>query len=134
MKIIYFERAQRRKLENIISAAFRGDDSSFARCLYIPEEDVLLANVSVGVYGYSHHMGIVTQPDRLEEAKMISQGTTPYGGKYVEFRAIKEFEYDDSKLRELIQNAKSKAKLKTKVLEAFEKILKEEALILPRMF
>jgi len=115
MKVVYFKRNARSPVH--IHA------SSHASCFYVPDEKIVLYIEQHGTFG-GRYYSLTDKAEILEEARNITEGNTP-NVKNVTFSDIKEFEYESSKLRELMQNIRSKSELQTKVEAGIEDLLKQ---------
>ena len=115
MKVIYFERNVRSPIH--IHAGF------YASCLYVPGGNIVLYKEQHGTFGGKDY-SLTNKIEILKEAKFIAWGRIPHV-EGVTFSNIKKFEYESSKLLELIKYARLKAKLQTKVEGGIEDILKQ---------
>jgi len=115
MKVVYFNRNARSPIH--IHAG------SYANCFYIPNENLVLCKEQYGSFGGQDYF-LTDRTKMLEEARAIAEGRTP-SVEGVSFSDIKEFEYDSSRLRELIQNTRLKTELQTKVKSGIEDLLKQ---------
>lgn len=96
-----------------------------ADCFFVPDEDVLLVRAW---YTESKIMAytIIDDPNHgsfLYEGREIAKGEHPQGPGLT-ISNIRRFEYETSKLRQLIKQAKLKKKLETEVSNGIEKLLK----------
>ena len=114
MRVIYFRRDER---------WFHIHAGSYAACLYVPEENVILYKEQLGTFGGIYY-SLTNNPKLLEEAKSIAEGRIPKKER-VTFSDIKEFEYDSSKIWELIKKARIKKRLETEVKCGIEELLKQ---------
>ena len=115
MKVIYFKRKAKSPIH--IHAG------SYASIFYIPDEEIILFKEQLGTFGKNEY-SLTDKAEILEEAKVIAEGRIP-DVQAVSFSDIKEFEYESSRLRELIQNARLKTDLETKVKSGIEDLLKQ---------
>ncbi len=127
MKVVYFKRNARSPIN--IHAGY------YADCFYVPDENLVLYKEQYGSFGGQDYS--LTKKDRiLKEARSLAKGKIPKA-ENVSFSDIKEFEYDSSKLLELIQNTRLKSvleliqntrlksELQTKVKYGIEYLLKQ---------
>lgn len=94
-----------------------------AEGLYVPDENVVLYRQRSGTFGSSIY-SITDKKELLEELQPLLNGDTPKV-ETVTYSEIKEFQYDEAKLRDLIQSTKSKMELQNKVETGIEALLKE---------
>lgn len=86
-------------------------------CFYVPEKDVILYG-SLSKQRYS----LTDQAEFLEEARVIANGVLPKI-EGVEFKNIKNFEYDGSRLQGLIEDIRSRNELDKKAKCGIEELL-----------
>lgn len=115
MRVVYFKRNVRSPVH--IHAG------SYASCFYVPDEKVVLYREQHGTFGGKDY-SLTDRVEILEEARNIAESKTP-NVRNVTFSDIKEFEYESSKLRELIRNIRSKSELQTRVEAGIEDLLKQ---------
>lgn len=115
MNVIYFERNAR--------SSRHVHEGHYANCFYVPDENIVLYKEQHGTFGGEDY-SLTDRAKSLEEAKSIASGRTP-NVNGVTFSNIKKFEYESSKLLELIKNARLKAELQTKVESGIEDLLKQ---------
>lgn len=115
MRAIYFERAEESPIH--IHAG------SYIRGVYIPDERVVLLREQHGTFG-GHTTSYADNKEFLDEIQPLSEGGFP-NREGVTYSRIKEFEYDETKLKELIQNAKLERELKNKVESGIDAFLEE---------
>lgn len=128
MKVIYFERKQPSRLH---IHAF-----SHARGFYIPNEEIVLFREQRGTFGGQEYslnddekfLGevkkAIANPELFsEESKEMHEGVPIM--KDVTYSNIKEFEYDDSKVQQLIQEARLAKELEGKVQSGIESLLEQ---------
>jgi len=96
---------------------------SSADMFFIPDENVILAKEKIGSFGGLTYT-ISEKPEILNEANDIAKSIIPKI-ESVTFSDIKEFNYDDQKLHELIQNAKLQKELEIKVENGIEMLLEK---------
>lgn len=96
---------------------------SYADCFYIPDENVVLYRQRIGTFGGKDY-SLTDKREILDEARAIEKNE-PLGKANIAFSNVKEFEYDDSKIKELISNAESKSELEKKVQSGIEDLLGE---------
>ena len=114
MKVVYFERTEISPIH--IHAG------SYARVFYVPDEDVLLFAERHGTFGGTQ-FSLTANESSLDEARAIARGEIP-NLDGVAYSNIREFDYEDSRLRALIQDARLKAELEPKVQSGIEGLLK----------
>lgn len=114
MKVIYFERGARSPIHI--------HEGSYASCFYVPDENIVLYREQHGRFGGKDYL-LTNRKEILEKARAIDENRT-LNVDGVTFSNIKKFEYESSKLLELIKYAKLKAKLQTKVKAGIEDLLK----------
>ena len=115
MKVVYFERETKSFIH--IHAG------EYASCFYVPDENIVLYREQHGTFGGKDY-SLTDRAEILEEARAIAGNRTPKG-EGVTFFGIREFDYDNSRLRALIQDARLKAELEPKVKSGIEDLLKE---------
>ena len=115
MKVIYYNRKAR--------SPFHIHAGSYASFFYVPDENIILYKEQLGTFGRNEY-SLTDRAKILKEAKVIAEGRIP-DVQAVSFFDIKEFEYESFKLRELIQNARLKTELETKVKFGIEDLLKQ---------
>ena len=114
MKAIYFERSER-------SLHMYG--SSRAKGVYIPDESVVLYKEQRGVFGETTY-SFTDRQEILDEMQSLLKGASP-NVEGVTYSEIKEFEYDGTRLKEIIQNARLKRELRDKVKFGIDALLEE---------
>lgn len=114
MKVVYFERKARSPIH--IHAG------RYANAFYVPDEDVLLFSEQHGTFG-GRDFSLTTNERPLDEARAIARGEIP-SLDGVTYSNIRKFDYDESRLRDLIQDARLKAELEPRVKSGIEKLLK----------
>ncbi len=115
MKVVYFKRNA--------PSGFHIHAGSYADCFYIPNENLVLYKEQHGSFGGQSY-SLTDRAEILGQARAIAEGKIP-NVKGVTFSDTKEFEYDNSKLQELMQNARLKTELETKVKSGIEELLKQ---------
>ena len=127
MKLIYFKRKAK---------GFHIHGGAFAECFYIPQEEAVLFRERQGTFG-SEDYSLNEETKFLEEVKKAianpelfsdntkekHEGIPVTGG--ITYSNIKEFEYDDSKVQQLIQDAQSAKELEVKVQTGIESLLEQ---------
>lgn len=119
MKLIYYHR------ENLRTKR----EFAYLEVFYIPNENAILffrrealpASYSRCKYSFLDN---TDGGEHLEEAKSIESGKVPKKDK-IYFSNIKTFECEDSKIIELIKNAKLREELNAKVKSGIEGLLKQ---------
>lgn len=94
---------------------------SSADIFYIPDENLILFAERHGTFGGCDY-SFTKRRELLDEAKSVIRCSKIEG---IEISNVKEFEYDSQKIKQLIQDAKLKSKLETKVRSGIEKLLKQ---------
>ncbi len=115
MEIVYYKR-------NALSET-NMHAGSYARCFFVPAENVLLYREQNGSFGGENY-SITYEKEILQEANKIANGIIP-DVTGVTFSDIKKFEYEKSRLQKLIKDARLKAELQTKVEAGIEALLKK---------
>lgn len=115
MKIIYYHRYAK--------SGFHIHAFSSANMFFIPDENVILVKEQIGTFGGQVY-SISENPEILKEAHEISKGKIPKV-ENVTIADIEEFEFNDQKLNELIQNAKLKSEVEIKVEKGIEMLLEK---------
>ena len=115
MKVIYFE--------GYFKSPIHAGQGSRGQYLYVPNEDVCLFKaLELDVV---QQFGLIRNQNRLNVARSIARGETPSGDNNIIYSNIREFEYDNSKLQALIQDARLQAELQTKVQSGIEELLEQ---------
>ncbi len=115
MKVVYFERKGMSK-KLFIYSCIEG--------FYVPSENVILLfrdqieNINRRCISVVDKSPILKEIRSVLERKIIKINGITYS-------KFKEFEYDDSEIKELIQNARLEEEMKEKVESRIETILKE---------
>ena len=112
MKVIYYHRH--------VKSGFHIHAYSSADIFYIPDENLILFREQHGSFG-GRDYSFTDSPELLDEANSVVQGSRVEGG---EISAITEFEYDETKIKQLVREAKLKSELETKVRSGIEELLK----------
>jgi hypothetical protein len=112
MKTVYYKR--------YAGSDFHVHAFSSAECFYIPNENVVLGIEQLGSFGRINYY-LTDRAEILEEAKVIEQGKIPLI-ENITFFNIKKFEVDNSKIRELIIEARLKKELEEKVKLGIESL------------
>jgi len=116
MKAIYFEREARSPVHIHAGSCMAG--------LYVPDEKVILFKEQYGTFG-GHTSSFTDRPEFLNEVQMLLKRRLNIPG--VTYSKIKEIEYDEGKLKKLIQDARLEKDLRDKVesgIEALFEVLK----------
>lgn len=112
MKVIYYHRQAR--------SGFHIHAYSSADIFYIPEENLILFREQLGSFG-GRDYSITDKRELLDEANSVMQGSRVEG---IEISHMKEFQYADAKIKQLVREAKLKSELETKVRSGIEELLK----------
>lgn len=115
MKVVHYHRYAK--------SGFHVHAYSSAEMFYVPDEDLILIREQHGSFG-SRTYSLTARAEILEEAKSIAEGSIP-NVEGVTFSEIQVFEYERSRLQELIQDMRLKAELETKVESGIEDLLKQ---------
>lgn len=113
MKVCYYHRNAR--------SGFHIHAYSSADIFYIPNENLILFAEQHGTFGGCDY-SFTKRRELLDEARSVMRGTKIEG---IEISNVKEFECDSKEIKQLIQDAKLKSKLETKVRSGIEKLLKQ---------
>lgn len=120
MKAVYFE-------ERVRNIVIGGEANTRTSYFYVPDEDIFLYRGRQGDLEIQS-FGLIRNERHLDELRALIRGKTPNTpDKFnkITYSKRKEFEYDANALRALIQDAKSKAELETKVRTGIEDLLKQ---------
>ena len=115
MRAIYFKRNAKSPMH--IHAG------SYTNGVYIPDERVVLFKEQHGTFG-GHTASFTDRQELLDEMQPLLEGRTP-NVEGVTYSGIKELEYDGTRLKELIQNARLERELKGKVESGLDALLEE---------
>jgi hypothetical protein len=115
MRAIYFERNARSPIHIHAGSHIKG--------VYIPYENVILYREQHGTFGGSTY-SLTDRQELLNEMQPLLNGVTP-NVKGVTYSEIKEFEYNGTKVKELIQNARLERELKGKVESGLDALLEQ---------
>ena len=115
MRAIYFERNARSLIHIHAGSQTKG--------VYIPDESVILYREQRGTFGGITY-SFTDRQKLLDEMQLLLNGATP-NVEGVTYSGIKEFEYDGTKVKELIQNARLERELKGKVESGLDALLEE---------
>lgn len=113
MKVIYYHRTAR--------SGFHIHAFSSADMFYIPGKKIILCKEQHGSFG-SQDYSLTKRKELLDEVKSVMQGSKIEG---IEIRNLKEFEYEDRKIEQLIQDASLKSELEAKVKSGIEKLFEQ---------
>jgi hypothetical protein len=111
MRVIYYHRYAR--------SGFHIHAYSSADIFYVPDENLILFREQHGSFG-GRDYSFTDRPELLDEATTVMQGSKVEG---IEISDVREFEYDKTKIKELIREVKLKAELETKVRSGIEELL-----------
>ena len=115
MRAIYFERHAQSPIH--IHAG------SYTQGVYVPDERVVLFKEQHGTFG-GNTVSLTDRQEFLDEMRPLLEGKTP-NVNGVTYSGIKELEYDGTRLKELIQNARLEIELKDKVESGIDALLDE---------
>ena len=115
MRIIYFKRHARSQMHIHANSDTEG--------VYIPDENVVLYQEQHGSFG-RHTTSIVDRKEFLDEIKPLAKRKTP-NKEGVIYSGIVESEYDDKKIKDIIQDAKKERDLRKNVESRIEALLEE---------
>ncbi len=113
MKVIHYKR-NAESGEHVHAGAY-------ASCFFVPDKQVVIFAEQEGSFGgviYS----ITDREAMLREAQLIANGEIPEID-LISFSDIKDFEYDDHKIKELIDDAKSAKELEARTKSSIEQLL-----------
>jgi hypothetical protein len=100
MKIIYYKKER----DDLITPTFGYTD----HCFYVPEKDIILYKRNQIMGGKPEYKS-TNKPELLAEAKQIEQMGMPRK-LFTRFSRQKRFEYDDSKLDDIIKGSEDALK------------------------
>jgi hypothetical protein len=115
MRAIYFERTAEFAPHVHACSSVRG--------IYIPDEKLVLYREKRGRFG-GFTFSFTDRKEFLDEMRPLLDGTTP-NVEGVSYSGIKGFEYDEARLRELIQIVKLERDLRNKVQSGISALLEE---------
>src|SRR3989344_3364529 len=115
MKVIHYKRSAESNLHM--------HAGSYADMSYIPEKNIVIFNEQHGTFG-GFTLSISEDNSILEEAKAVSQGNIQVQ-RNLEIYSVKEMDYDETKLTELIENARLRKDLDGKVASAYHDLFDE---------
>jgi hypothetical protein len=115
MRAIYFERNARSPIHIHAGSHTNG--------VYIPDENVILYREQHGTFGGSTS-SFTDRQELLDEIQPLLNGAIP-NVEGVTYSGTKEFEYDGTKVKELIQNARLERELKGKVESGLDALLEQ---------
>jgi hypothetical protein len=115
MRAIYFER--------YATSPVHIHAGSYTKGVYIPDENVVLFKEQQGTFG-GEISSFTDRPDFLDEMQPLLQGRTP-NVDGVTYSKIKELEYDGTRLKNLIQDARLERELRDKVTSGIDALLEE---------
>ena len=114
MRVVHYQREQ-----STIHVHARLRASYF----FIPDRQVVLFAEKQGNFSGTSY-SISEREDILREAQALSEGKVPEINN-VEYSNIKAFDYDDTRLRSLIEQAKQGKDLEEKVIAGIKDLMKE---------
>jgi len=100
MKVVHYTKEK----DNLITPSFSYTDE----CFYVPEQQIVLFKHSAVIW-YPPEYNVSNSPELLEEAKQVTKGK-PQKKIYLKFSGINEFDYDDSKLKSIIEGKEDERK------------------------
>jgi hypothetical protein len=115
MKVVYYRRYAK--------SGFHIHAYSSEDIFYFPDENLILFREQLGSFGGKDY-SFTERQELLDEAKSVMQGSGT-GIEGVEISNVNEFEYDEEKIKQLIQDAKSKSEFETRVRSGIEELLNQ---------
>ena len=115
MRVIYFQRSA--------PSSFHIHAGSYIKGVYIPDENVILYKEQHGTFG-GNTSSFTDGQEILDEIQPLLSGASP-NVEGVTYSRVKEFEYDGTILKELIQNARLERELRDKFESGLATLLEE---------
>ena len=115
MEVIYFEK--------YVKSNFHSSEDSSTCHFYIPEENVVLSMLESGIMGTNVTYSIKDDETTLKVACEIAQGNIPDFPPGIKYDHVRKFEYDSSKLKDLIGKTRQKRKLEEEIPLMFVELL-----------
>ena len=114
MRVIHFERDKE---------GLHLHGGSYVQGFYIPDKKLILFSERQGTFG-EDICSFTDNPALLDELQPLLQGEIPTTDG-VTYSRIKEFEYDEERLSELIQDAQTEKELRAKLKSGIEALLSQ---------
>lgn len=111
MKVIYYHRLKK--------SGFHIHAFSSTDIFYIPEEEIILYREKQGSFGNQSY-SLSKREELLDEARRLMNGDKI---EEVEVSNLKEFECEDEKIKQLIEDARLKFELEKRVRLGIEELL-----------